>query len=381
MNRWPKATIGDLVEFRGGGTPAKNNPAFYKGDIPWVTSKDMKNWEIFGSQEMITLDAIKESAAILHPKDSVLIVVRSGILKHTFPVAVSRVPLAVNQDLKALICKEGVDHNYLARMLKASQPIVLGWVRATTADNFPVDNLKKLEIPFPAIREQKRIAAILDQADSLRRLRQRAIDRLNTLEQSIYSEMFSDTKNKSWPMMRLSRLGRVVTGATPPSDQKDLFCGEVPFITPGDLQTDALPKRYLSEEGARRSRTVRLGSAMVCCIGATIGKMDKARKLSAFNQQINAVEWSETINDDYGIYALTRLKKKIISRGTSTTLPILKKSEFEKIEIPVPPDALQKEFSARISEFELVREPMVAAAIRSDSLFLALQHRAFRGEL
>ena len=184
--------IGDIADIRGGGTPSKSNAEFYSGNIPWVTPKDMKTWEISDAQDKITEAAIKQSATNLVPDGSILIVNRSGIIKHTVPVAIARRNVAINQDIKALICHKDVLPEYIARIIKASEPIILGWVRATTADNFPIDNLKALEIRLPPLNEQKRIAAILDQADELRRLRQRAIDRLNELGQAIFYEMFGD---------------------------------------------------------------------------------------------------------------------------------------------------------------------------------------------
>lgn len=117
--------LGDVVEVKGGGTPSKGNAAFWSGDIPWVSPKDMKFWEIDDAEDKITLDAIKGSATNLLPLNSILIVNRSGILKHTLPVGITRRPVAINQDLKALICGAHSDPNYIARIVKAAEPIIL----------------------------------------------------------------------------------------------------------------------------------------------------------------------------------------------------------------------------------------------------------------
>jgi type I restriction enzyme S subunit len=57
--KWPSVSIGDLVTIRGGGTPQRSNEAFFQGDIPWVTPKDMKKWEIDDAQIKITREAIE----------------------------------------------------------------------------------------------------------------------------------------------------------------------------------------------------------------------------------------------------------------------------------------------------------------------------------
>ena len=182
--------LGEVVEIRGGGTPSKSNPDFWNGEIPWVSPKDMKSWEIVDSEDKITEEAVQGSATNLVPENTTLVVNRSGILKHTLPVGITRRPVAINQDLKALIAGPRAHADYIAHMVKAAEPIVLKWVRATTADNFSIENLRKLEIPLPQISEQRRIAAILDKADDLRRKRKRALELLDGLTQSIFLEMF-----------------------------------------------------------------------------------------------------------------------------------------------------------------------------------------------
>jgi type I restriction enzyme, S subunit len=186
--KWPPARIGTLVKIRGGGTPKRDHEAYFCGDIPWVTPKDMKTWEIADSQIKITREALENSATTLVPPNTVLLVVRSGILKHSAPIAINRRAVAINQDMKSLQCDPSLCPEFLARFLQFSEPIILNWVRATTADNYSIDKIKELEIPLPPLAEQRRIAAILDQADELRRKRRHALERLNTLSEGIFAE-------------------------------------------------------------------------------------------------------------------------------------------------------------------------------------------------
>jgi len=74
-------------------------------------------------------------------------------------------------------------------------------------------------------------------------------------------------------------------------------------------------------------------------------------------------------------------RRKIVNDGASTTLPILKKSRFEKISIPVPLFALQRTFAARITEIDKLKAHNRAHLAKLDALFASLQHRAFRGQL
>lgn len=251
-------------------------------------------------------------------------------------------------------------------------------------NNLKNEHLDDLLIPLPPLAEQRRIAAILDQADALRAKRREALAQLDSLTQSIFVEMFGDpaTNPQQWPVHTLKELGKVTTGGTPPSSMEGMFGGAIPFVTPGDLESSDPVRRTVTEAGAQESGTVRAGAALVCCIGATIGKMAQASVRSSFNQQLNAVEWlSNSVDDTYGLAALRFFKPTIIAWGASTTLPILKKSSFEKIAIPVPPLQMQKDFAGRIRAVDMLKDRIGDALILDTQLFSSIQHRAFRGEL
>ncbi len=264
---------------------------------------------------------------------------------------------------------------YWAQITRSARGVAQPGVNATT--------LKTIKIPLPPLAEQRRISEILDAADVLREKRLGTLTQLDTLTQSIFLDMFGNpaTNPKGWRRATLRELGKVTTGGTPPSAKSGMFGGPVPFITPGDLESNEPIKRTVTEAGAAEVVTVQPGATLVCCIGATIGKIGKASVRSAFNQQINAIEWSATVDSDYGFAVLRFFKPTIIAWGASTTLPILKKSTFEKIEIPVPPLEEQREFARRSAAIEWLRSTNRAALTTVDRLFMALQAQAFRGAL
>jgi type I restriction enzyme S subunit len=255
--------------------------------------------------------------------------------------------------------------------------------QTTNISNLNTDRCLKLPLPLPPLAEQRRIAEVLDRAEALRAKRRAALAQLDSLTQSLFLDLFGDPRpnEKSWPLRSLKELGKVKTGGTPPSAKPGMFGGPIPFVTPGDLESEQPVKRSVTEAGAVEAETVRAGATLVCCIGATIGKMGKATQHSAFNQQINAVEWANGVDDNYGLGVLRFFKPQIATWGASTTLPILKKSSFEKIEIPVPPLPLQREFARRVTAVEKLKTAQRASQAELDALFAALQHRAFRGEL
>jgi len=238
-------------------------------------------------------------------------------------------------------------------------------------------------VKVPPLEEQRRIAAILDQAETLRTQRRHALAHLDALTQSLFLDMFGDpvANSKGWLTQKIGELGRVHTGKTPPSQEPANFAGSIPFVTPGDLD-DALTStvRHVSELGATYCTVVRPGSSLVSCIG-NIGKLGMARVPSAFNQQINAVEWFTCVEDTFGLAALEHARPQMLALSSATTLPILNKSNFSKIKVVVPPLALQQAFATRIQAIEALKATHRTALAQLDALFASLQQRAFAGKL
>ena len=327
------------------------------------------------------VDAVDVAAlrAKIVPPGSVLFAKIGEAIRQNHRV-VAGCEMLIDNNAMAAIPNARVDSRFLYHFLKTVDFYCLA--PATTVPALRKSDLEKLQVPLPPLPQQRRIAAILDQADALRAKRREALAQLDSLTQSIFIEMFGDPRQLplSWPSGPLKALGRVITGRTPPSSKEGMFGGAVPFITPGDLESDQPAKRTLTEEGVGEVNPVRAGAALVCCIG-TIGKMGMADVRSAFNQQINAVDWYEIVDDAYGLAALRFLRSQLAAQAASTTVPILNKSAFEKFEIQVPPLALQRTFAARIQAVDSLKTTHRAALAELDALFASLQHRAFAGQL
>jgi type I restriction enzyme S subunit len=149
----------------GGGTPSKANPAYWEGGtIPWVSPKDMKTFEIVDSQDKITPEAIADSPVRLVPAGSILMVVRSGILAHTFPVAIAKTDVTLNQDMKAITPREGIVPKFLAYQLTSQSNEILTHCTktGTTVSSVETKLLQSLPFWIPDATKQEAIVAELD---------------------------------------------------------------------------------------------------------------------------------------------------------------------------------------------------------------------------
>ena len=163
-----------LCHFVGGGTPSKDNPVFWNGNIPWVSPKDMKQDFVSDSIDNISEHAISESSVKLIPSDAVLMVVRGMILAHSVPVALTTVPVTINQDMKAMIVdSKRLNGEYWLRLLQGFKYILLDLTESSAHGTkcLRSEGFDKLSVPIPPLEEQIQIIeymnSTLDRIDKL----------------------------------------------------------------------------------------------------------------------------------------------------------------------------------------------------------------------
>lgn len=159
-----KIPLKNCGKWFSGGTPDKRNNDYWDhGTIKWVSSQEVKETHIQDTTYKITHKAIAESTTAIAPAYSLLLVTRSGILKHSVPVAYISEDMAINQDIKALIPKEGIDYYYLLSYLKYKEKeLVSAYVKTgTTVESIIMNLFLKLEVPFPSYEEQIRISNVI----------------------------------------------------------------------------------------------------------------------------------------------------------------------------------------------------------------------------
>ncbi len=166
---WECAPMKYLVHLQSGGTPSKERLDYWDGEIPWASAKDMKADCLFDTEDHITEYAIENGAAVLVPCGAVVVVVRGMILARTFPVALTTRDMAINQDLKAVICRKRLRPEFLAWYLRGTSDESL--CRLDEAGHgtkaLRMDAWTSLEFALPPLDEQAAIAEFI--ADATKR--------------------------------------------------------------------------------------------------------------------------------------------------------------------------------------------------------------------
>ncbi len=160
---WACCRISDLGYDLGGGTPSKAKSKYWNGNVPWVSPKDMKVDFISSSTDYVTEDAISETVLKLIPSNSLLMVVRGMILAHSFPVALTMAPVAINQDMKALVFSE-INEVYLLTLMKAARERVVSMVEHSSHGTCKLvsEKLLSMVVCIPPKEEQLRIIKTVD---------------------------------------------------------------------------------------------------------------------------------------------------------------------------------------------------------------------------
>ncbi|OIR08824.1 putative type I restriction enzymeP M protein [mine drainage metagenome] len=167
---WPIVSLGEVVITGSGGTPSKQEPGYWKGNIPWVSPKDMKVDFLEDTEDHISETALSGSATKLVPSGTLLCVVRSGILQHTFPVALTTRPMAFNQDIVAIQSRgDKLDIRYLFYIFKAkgNEILVAGIKPGVTVQSFHSGFFKAYQLPLPDLETQRTIVAEIEAEQAL----------------------------------------------------------------------------------------------------------------------------------------------------------------------------------------------------------------------
>lgn len=245
------------------------------------------------------------------------------------------------------------------------------------------DFLKGFEIPLPPLPAQKRIAAILDKADAIRRKRQQAIQLADDFLRAVFLDMFGDpvTNPKGWPTMRVDELCAIVRGSSPrPQGDPRFYGGPVPRLMVADLTRDGKLVTpmidSLTTEGAKKSRPIEAGT-VVMAVSGNVGLTSVLAIDACIHDGFIAFKELDVnkVKPAFLCELMMFLKSTHASRQAGAIFQNLTTSQIKEMEIPIPPSALQDKF------LSISRKATELYGEEGFSLFESLSQRAFSGQL
>lgn len=266
-----------------------------------------------------------------------------------------------------------------------------------------ITRLKQIQIPLPPLKEQERIVGILDESfakidESIKILEQNLLN-LDELMQSALQKAFNPLKDnakenyklpQSWEWKSLGEIGEIITGTTPSKNNPNFYGNEYPLFKPSDLNGDIIIKYAsdnLSKLGFDNARNLPKDTILVVCIGASIGKVGLSGVNGSCNQQINAIIPNSAFTSKYLFFVcLSNYFQTILKKNASqTTLPIINKTEFSKLQIPLPPIKEQEQIASHLDELSShvknLKQNYQAQIKDLQELKNSLLDKAFKGNL
>ena len=269
-------------------------------------------------------------------------------------------------------------HKYFDRFLTGG---TVKFINKKTMGNIP--------IPLPPLEQQKKIAAILDAADTYRQKTKALITKYDALTQSLFLDMFGDpVRNpKGWERIKLEEIGTISSGSTPSRKNEENFNGDIPWVKTGEVNSkiildteEKISKTALSNSSCKLYPA---GSLIIAMYGQgkTRGQVALLGIEASTNQACAVLTKSDKANFTF-LYKLIQMAySDLRSLGRGGNQPNLNSGILKKYLVINPPMELQNQFADSVKAIEAQKEQAQASLAQAENLFNSLLQRAFKGEL
>ena len=385
---FPLVRLDECSRIVSGATPSTSKPEFWNGDIFWVTPADLSKLDgplINSTPRKITRAGLDSCAAELLPPNSVLFSSRAPI-GH---VAINTVAMATNQGFKSFVpTPEKLDPRYLYHWLRSNRSYLESLGNGATFKEVSKAVVSRIQVPLPPLREQRRIAAILDEVDELRRKRQAALERLRHIPPAMLQDLIGESALTQTLDKLVRHDDRINYGVLQPGSEVEqgIPLIRVENVVNEDFSPSSL-KHISPEIEARYVRSrLRGDEILVACVGS-IGAValvypdqqgfNIARAVARI--PIDPVTANRVFVAEYLKHPKAQAYFKSETRAVAQ--PTLNIKQLSETRIPIPALSVQHGFAARVAHVDKLKGQYNAHLAKLDALFASLQHRAFRGEL
>jgi type I restriction enzyme S subunit len=349
---WEMKKLGEFTSWSSGGTPPKDNPLFWNGDIPWISASSMRGILYSDSDLKITNGGLNIGSRLVK-KGNLLILVRGSMLFNKIPIGIVSRDLAFNQDVKSIEVDKSSSSSFVLYWFKSKEAVLLNMVTGTGigAGKLDLQDLKKMKVNLPSLPEQTKIASFLTSVDKkLTQLKQKKI-LLEQYKKGVMQKLFSqelrfkDENGNEYPNWDEKTIAdiciKIQSGGTPKSTNQKYYGGEIPFLSISDITKQG---KYIShtsnsitEEGLSNSSSwiVPINSiiySMYASVGfVTINKIPLATSQAVLNMILK-----ENVSLIYVYYYLFDFQKYLAEYITTGTQGNLNAQTVKGFKIQIP---------------------------------------------
>lgn len=345
---WDALPLRSLGRCLSGGTPRLADERLWGGDIPWVTSKDMKVPRLSDAIDHVTELGTSRGTRLVDP-GTILIVVRGMALLHSLPVALAERPLTFNQDLKAFVPAADVNAEFILGWFQVAENRLLLLASEAThgTKRLPTADLLAAKIAVPSLDEQNAIAEALLAVDGLIGALEKLIAKKRAIKQAAMQQLLTgETRlpgfGSKWDQTTLGEVANIKSGATPSTQVAAFWNGTIPWCTPSDITATsakylATTERSITEAGlAACAASLLPPGALLLCSRATIGEVKIATANICTNQGFKSLICRSYVSHEFLYYLVLRLKREMVDRAVGSTFLEISRRDLESIPIRIP---------------------------------------------
>ena len=350
MSEWKEYRLSDVIDLISGGTPKTSVPEYWNGDIPWLSVSDFNNGRkyVYKAEKNITNFGLEKSSTNILKEGQIIISARGTV----GVISMLGKDMAFNQSNYGIDAKEDISENhFLYYLLINIVPVFLSNSYGAVFNTITKTTFDHIKVKLPPLPEQKAIAEVLSSLDDKIYLLHRQNKTLEQMAETLFRQWFVEEAKEDWVDGVLGDFGEIITGKTPSKNFPDYWGDKFHFITPTDFKSFGMftnqPQRSLSKLGWGKMKSLQLSerSILVTCIGSDMGKVTISSKPCITNQQLNSIILK---NNKYLGFVFEFIKSQYqllrnIAFG-GTTMPIINKSDFSNISIPIPPERKIEEY-------------------------------------
>ena len=338
---WRVVKLGDVCEIIGGGTPSTKIAEYWDGGIPWITPRDLSNYQsryIANGERNISSQGLQNTSAKIVPPQTVLLTTRAPVGY----LAISSAALCTNQGFKSFIPAQGkVDSLFLFYLLMNNVDYLKSQSSGTTFGEITGSTLKSLEFSFPTISEQKAIAEVLSSLDDKIDLLRKQNKTLEDMAQTLFCKWFWGGISDGWEIKALDEIADYLNGLAcqkhPPQNDKD----KLPVLKIRELKNGISENSDWATSAVDDKYIIDLGDIIFSWSGSLMVKLWDGEKC-VLNQHLFKV--SSECYPNWYIYFWTKhyISKFIqIADSKATTMGHIKREDLSSSMVKVPkPDEL-----------------------------------------
>lgn len=370
IGTWFKYKLSEIGTIVGGATPSTNVEAYYNGNIPWLTPKDLSDFQyryIEKGKRNITKSGLNSCSAQFLPAGSVLFSSRAPIGY----IAIAKNPIVTNQGFKSIIPdKEKVDSLFLYYLLKYKKSDIEALGSGTTFKEVSGFTMKNVEVFIPSLKVQQQIAGVLGALDDKIELNRRINENLEQQAQALFKSWFVDFEPfkdgkfvdselgripEGWRVGYYTELVDIKGGGTPKTNIKEYWNGDIPFFSPKDVDSNCFvldTEKHITVMGLDNCNSNLFPSKTVFITArGTVGKIVMTGTEMAMNQTNYALLGKHNVSQYY-VYLITlQLVTRLLKKANGAVFNAITTRDFTNERIVIP-------FYSMIKSFSSIVEPL-----------------------